>query len=120
MIVIADIAAEDWPANWGDNHRHRPQRERDGAFGGRIVVQQQTLRQRNQRPGDNPLDDAEENQHRQATGHAAGPGGQHEQDRRPKEQLHFTDALRQPAGDGNGDGVRHPERGNDPGPLAQR
>ncbi len=31
------------------------------------------MRQRDQRPGNNPLNDAEEDQHRQAVGDAAGP-----------------------------------------------
>lgn len=37
-----------------------------------------------------------------------------------RKQLHLADALGQPAGDRDGDGVSDPERGDDPGPLAQR
>ena len=34
-----------------------------------------------------------------------------------QEQPHFAEALRQPAGDRNRDGVRHAERGDHPGAL---
>ena len=120
VVVVADIAAENRAANRRDDHRHRPQRQRDRTFGGRIVAEQQTLRQRNQRTGDDPLNHAEENQHRQAVGHPAGPGGDGKRHRRPQEQLHFPDAFCQPAGDRYRDSIRHPEGGDNPGPLAQR
>ncbi|MNZ60253.1 hypothetical protein D3C78_783180 [compost metagenome] len=73
VIVITDKSAENRSTNRCDDNGHRPQRQRDRAFGGRIVVQQQTLRQRNQRPRHNPLNDAEEDQHRQAIGHPTRP-----------------------------------------------
>ena len=120
VVVIADVPAQNRSADRRDDNGHRPERQRDGTFCGRVVTQQQTLGERDQRPRDNPLNDAEENQHRQAAGHAARPRGQNKRHRGPEEQLHLTDALCQPAGDRNGDGVCHPKRGNDPGPLAQR
>ncbi|CCJ76454.1 200 kDa antigen p200, putative [Cronobacter muytjensii 530] len=120
VVVIADPAAEDRAADGGDDHRHRPQRQRDGALGRRVVAQQQTLGKRDQRPGHNPLNHAEENQHVQAVGDTACPGGDGESDGGPDEQTHLADASSEPAGNRDRDGVRHPERGDNPGALTQR
>ncbi len=39
VIVVADIAPKNGATYRGNNHRHRPEREGNGAFGGRIVIQ---------------------------------------------------------------------------------
>ena len=66
VIVIANPATQYRATDRGHDHRHRPQRQRNAALGWGIVVEQQTLRQRNQRTRDDPLNDAEEDQHLQA------------------------------------------------------
>ncbi len=101
VVVIADIAAENRATNRRDDHRHRPQRQRDRAFGRRIVAEQQDFATAGSADRRRSLNHAEENQHRQAVGHPAGPGGDGERHRRPQEQLHFPDAFCQPAGDRN-------------------
>src|SRR5699024_11850310 len=63
---------------------------------------------------------AEEDQHIQAAGDTTRPRRNSKGDGGPKEQFHFPDALCQPAGKRDRDGIRHPERSDYPRSLDRK
>ena len=83
----------------------------------RVARQQQRLRQRDHRPGDQALQHAEDDQRLDVRRQAAQPRGEHEQQHAGGEQPHLAEALRQPAGQRHRDRVGDRERGDDPGAL---
>lgn len=110
--VVGDPAAQERPHHRRDQrghgpHRHRQARQRLGVAG-----EQQRLRQRNHRPGDEALHHARRDQERHAGREAAEEGGGDEEQHAEHEQAHLPEALRQPAGERHRDGVGHGKAGD--------
>ena len=116
-VVVGDPAAEDRPGDRRHHRDHREQGQGHAALRRWVDGDQQGLGDRIQRPGDEALQGAEADQRRHRLGDAAEERGEYEQQRGGDEQAHLADPPGQPAGQRQGDGVAHGERGDHPGAL---
>ncbi|PNG86873.1 hypothetical protein CBL13_00721 [Pseudomonas putida] len=116
-VAIGNPAPKNRPGNRRHHRDHRQQRQCHPPFCRGVDSNQQGLGHRVKRPGDHTLQDAKPDQLGHRLGDTAQERSQHEQQRGPDEQFHFTKAPAQPAGQRQGDSVAHRERGDDPGAL---
>src|SRR5699024_6754387 len=117
---VGDPATENGPGNGADTGGHAEDTVGETMPPGRVVGQQQALRQRNDGPGDQSLQSAHGDEEHEIRSDAAGERHGSEQQRTDGEQAHFADTLGKPPGGRHGDGIGDGERGDDPGALAGR
>ena len=117
--VVGDPAAQQRTHHRRDQGGDCPHRHRQPGQRFRIAGQQQRLRERDHRPGDEALQRAERNQRRHVRRQAAQQRRHHEQDHAADEQPDLAEALRQPAGQRHGDRVGDREAGDHPGALVR-
>ncbi len=116
-VTVGNPAAENGPGNRRDHRDHRQQCQGHPAFRRRIHRDQQRLRHRVQRPGDQALQHAKADQLGHRSGDTAEKRRQHKQHRRPQKQLHLAEAAAEPTGQRQRNRVAHGERSNNPGAL---